>query len=163
MLFASLPLLAQEAEEAETKNRVVFSLGYTWIPQGAKLSESETGDGFFVPAVGFDYFRKVSDRLEVGMMWDWELDHYIIRNSELERERAMIFAAVASYELMEHWAVYAGLGGEFEKNENLMIWRLGTEYAIPMGHNWEFLPSFTFDIKEGYNSWNLAVGFGKRF
>ncbi|WP_200975303.1 hypothetical protein [Echinicola sp. 20G] len=164
-LFFVTPLMAQEEmeEEGETKNRVLFSLGYTWIPQGAELEEMEVGDGFFVPAVGFDYFRKIHERWEIGMMWDWELDHYIVISEELERERAMLFALVANYELTEKWAVFAGGGAEFEKNENLAIFRLGTEYAIEMQNNWEFVPALMFDFKKGYDTWSLSLGFCKKF
>lgn len=91
--------MAQEEEEPsenETLNRVVFSLGYTWIPQGDDLDQTESEGGYFVPAVGFDYFRKVHERWEIGVMWDWELEHYIIRNEDLERERSMLFALVAN-------------------------------------------------------------------
>ncbi|AGA77398.1 hypothetical protein [Echinicola vietnamensis] len=158
--------MAQEEEEPsenETLNRVVFSLGYTWIPQGDDLDQTESEGGYFVPAVGFDYFRKVHERWEIGVMWDWELEHYIIRNEDLERERSMLFALVANYELTERWALFGGGGIELEKHENLPVFRVGTEYAIDMGQQWELLPSFALDIKRGYNTWNLAVGFCKRF
>ncbi|AWW30843.1 hypothetical protein DN752_12295 [Echinicola strongylocentroti] len=153
----------RETEDTVLKNRVVFSLGYTWIPAANELSETEADGGFFVPTVGFDYFRKVHERWEVGIMWDWELDHYMVNGDELERERAMLFALVANYELMDHWAVFAGAGVEFEKHENLAVLRMGTEYAVEMGQDWEFVPSFALDIKKGYNTWSLAVGFCKRF
>ncbi|QDH78344.1 hypothetical protein FKX85_04535 [Echinicola soli] len=165
MFFGGQVMAQEEAEPAETAtlNRVVFSLGYTWIPQADDLDEAESDGGFFVPAIGFDYFRKVHERWEVGLMWDWELEHYIIRDENLERERSMLFALIANYELMEHWSVFGGGGIELEKHENLPVIRIGTEYSVEMGQQWEFIPSFALDIKKGYNTWNLAVGFCKRF
>ncbi|WP_246581585.1 hypothetical protein [Echinicola shivajiensis] len=153
----------ENKEEEELKNRVVFSLGYTWIPKGAELSESEAESGFFVPAVGFDYFRKIHEKFEIGMMWDWELDHYIVTGKELERERAMIFALVLTYSITEKWKAFTGGGAEFEKHENLGIFRLGTEYAFEMQRNWEFTPTLLFDIKKGYDTWGISLGFCKKF
>ncbi|GGF33272.1 hypothetical protein GCM10011339_21860 [Echinicola rosea] len=153
----------QPEEETTTLNRVVFSLGYTWIPQGDDLDDKESEGGFFVPAIGFDYFRKVHDRWEIGVMWDWELEHYIVREENLERERSMLFALIANYELMEHWAVFGGGGIELEKHENLPIFRIGTEYSVDIGQQWELIPTFALDIKKGFNTYNLAVGFCKRF
>ncbi|WP_226335142.1 hypothetical protein [Echinicola marina] len=156
---------AQEEAEKEDllKNRVVFSLGYTWIPKGASLGESESESGFFVPAVGFDYFRKIQENFEIGLMWDWELDHYIVTGRELERERAMIFAFVLTYGITERWKVLTGGGIELEKSENLGIYRLGTEYAFEMQRNWEFTPTLLFDMKKGYDTWAISLGFCKKF
>jgi len=147
----------------DPKNRAVFSLGYNFIPKGTKLGNREAEDGFFVPTVGFDYFRKLHARWEIGLMWDWELDHYFIKSEDLERERAMIFTLVGNFKLTEKWAVFAGLGPELEEHRNQAVFRIGTEYAMVMGNNWKFVPALSCDLKNGYSTWSASVGFGKFF
>jgi hypothetical protein len=146
----------------EAKHLISASLGYTFIPKADGLEASEAG-GFFVPSIGLDYFYILSHKWEFGIMVDVELDHYLIIDKELERENAIITALVSSYKPNPNWNLIGGLGMEFERNENLVVLRLGVERPIKLGNNWILGPSFLFDFKEEYDTWSLALAIGKEF
>ena len=165
-LFGLVPILhAQETEETkgkEAKNLITFSFGYTFVPKATSIGGTEP-NGIFVPSVGLDYFRKVAKRWEVGVMIDLELADYVIFEKNLERERALVIAAVATFMLTENINFFAGAGAELERNHNLFVMRLGTEYAFRFNKGWTLAPGFFYDIKEGYDTWSLALAFGKEF
>ena len=138
-----------------------LAFGYTYIPKGAALDASEA-EGFFVPSFGLDYFHLLDRRWELGIMLDWELDHYLIFEKELERERAFIATLTATHKLI-NWHLQGGLGVELEKNEHLVVLRLGLERPIHLGNRWVLGPAVYFDIKEGYDTWSLSVSIGKGF
>lgn len=159
-MLVSLFSFAQHHEENKSehhKNIFLLSFGYTHIPKGAEL-HSEESEGFFVPTVGLDYGRVVGKRWEIGVMLDWELDHYIISEKELEREKAFIAVAGVAYNPIAHLAIFTGAGIELEHNQHLFVFRLGTEYAIHLGHHWALAPAFYFDWKEDYDTYALSLG-----
>lgn len=146
---------AQEGEEP--KNVLLLSFGYTHIPSGAELEAADT-KSFFVPAIGIDYGHIVGKRWEIGIMLDIELDHYLIVKKELERENAFIAVAGVAYNPVGHLYVFGGVGVEIEKNQNLFVLRLGTEYAIHLSDHWALAPAFYFDWKEDYDTYALSLG-----
>lgn len=163
-------LLAQEEteeielnyEREEVKNIIVATFGYTYIPQ-ASPEEDETVDAHYVPTIGLDYFRRVHSRWEIGIMSDLELDSYFIPEQGLVRENAFIFTGMILFNVTSRWNVLAGGGMEFEKNEHLVVARIGTEYSQPLPKEW-FIPiGFMYDLKEEYNTWAISIGIGKEF
>ena len=165
-LFGLAPILyAQETEEvegSEGKNLITLSLGYTFIPKATSIGGTEP-NGLFVPSVGLDYFRKVAKKWEVGVMLDLELANYVIFEKNLERERALVVVAVTTFKATENINFFAGAGIELEKHHNLFVMRLGTEYAFKFNKGWSLAPGFFYDVKEGYDTWSLALAVGKEF
>ena len=94
-----------------------------------------------------------------------ETGNYLIEinREDLERENVLIIAAVAAYEVVPRWAIFAGAGVEIEKHHNFGLIRLGTDYEIPLKNNWDITPTFTFDHKIDYYSWEIVIAIGKRF
>ncbi|MEQ8713391.1 MAG: hypothetical protein RIC80_10255 [Cyclobacteriaceae bacterium] len=167
MLFCFSPLLlAQEEvaidEEEEGKNLIAATVGYTYIREAGELGATEA-DGFFVPTIGLDYFRKVHTKWEIGLMLDLELGQYLIIKKELERERAFIAAFAGAYKVTPNFQLVAGAGIELEKHKNLAILRLGAERQFNLGNEWRLGPAFFFDFKEGYDTWSLSLSLGKEF
>lgn len=160
-------LLAQEKIEEVVleeipKNIITVNFGYTYIPQ-ASSEEDETVDAHYVTTVGIDYLRRVHNRWEIGVIADVELDTYYMPEQEFFRENAFIFTGIALFNVTSRWNVLFGGGMEFEKNEHLVVARLGTEYAQPLPNEW-FIPfSFIYDLKEEYNTWAISIGIGKEF
>ncbi|MGB5318923.1 hypothetical protein, partial [Eudoraea sp.] len=60
------------------------------------------------------------------------------------------------------WGIVAGPGMEFEKNKNLFIVRIGTEYEFELGNDWGISPSLNYDFKEQYSTWDFSIGLSKK-
>ena len=153
---------AQESGEKETKHLLTGSFGYTFIPKATSIGGTEP-NGIFVPSIGLDYFYRVAPKWEIGTMIDLELGDYLIFEKDLEREKAMVVALIGTYKITKHFNLFAGGGIELERNHHLVVIRLGTEYAFYLNKGWLIAPGFFYDIKEGYDSWSLALAFGKEF
>ena len=107
LVLFNLSAFAREGHEenqSESKNALVLNFGYTHIPQGAELGSESTG-GFFVPSIGLDYGRVMGERWEIGIMLDYELDHYLIVEKDLERENAFIVVAGVGYNPIGHGSI----------------------------------------------------------
>jgi len=167
-LCLSFNIYAQEEEidkenSEEQKNQITLVLGYTHIPEA--FEEGEFNKSVFVPTIGIDYFRELNEKWFIGVVLDLELGNYLIgfNQEELERESALIIGALAGYEILENLSLMAGPGIEFEKNKNLFVFRVGTEYRFPLNNNWSILPSFNYDFKEEYSTWAINIGIAKKF
>ena len=148
--------------QIEPKNIALFTFGYTHIPKGSEL-DSEDANGFFVPAIGLDYIRRVSHKWRVGVMLDYELDHYLVVEKELERENAFIVVAGVGYNPIKHLFIFSGGGIEIEGNANLFVFRFGAEYGFHLKKQWVIAPAFFFDLKEGYDTYAISLGVGYIF
>lgn len=146
----------------ERKNIVMLSFGYSYVPEGAALDENQS-DGIFVPSIGIDYKRRISEKWALALFTDLELDHYLIIDKDFERERAFIAVLGANYEIAEGLGSFAGAGAEFEKNESLWILRLGIEYGFNLGKNWVMVPSIFCDWKEQYTTFSSSIGVSYKF
>jgi len=151
-----------EIEWKEARHFISLSFGYTYIPGGAEVGETEA-NGFLVPSIGLDYLYKITPRWEIGTMMDVELDHYLVVDKELERENAFIAAIIGLYKVTPRFSLFAGGGIEIEHNHNLAVLRVGADSPIPLGREWILAPTLIFDFKEGYDTWSMAVSIGKEF
>lgn len=145
------------------KHSLFFEFGYTHIPDG--YEELMDDQDIWVPTFGLAYLYYFSHKWSAGVMANLEMESYLINfnEEELKRDNVLILAAVAKFEVMRNWAVFAGLGIEIEEHHNFPVFRFGTEYNVPLPKNWFLAPVLTFDYKEEYTTWELAVGIGKRF
>ena len=165
-LFGIIPALAQEQSEErdqEKRHSLAFVFGYTHIPEATKDGKIE--EAVFVPTIGLDYFYEFSEKWFVGGVFDMELGRYEVdyEDDEISREIAVILGALVGHEVLPGWAILSGPGLEFEKNKNLFILRLGTEYTFELRNDWELFPNFTYDFKKEYSSYALGLGLKKRF
>ena len=149
-------------QEKHARHLVAAGFGFTFVPVAAEIGTSQAS-GLFVPSVGLDYMFHLAKRWEIGLMLDYELDHYMIVDSQVERERAFLAALVGMYKISEHWGVFTGGGIEIEPHEHLAVFRLGTEYSIDLKKNWLLIPKFYFDLKKNYDTWSLQLSIGKKF
>jgi hypothetical protein len=161
-----IPAIAQEKteeNEQEKRHSLAFVFGYTHIPAATKDGKKE--DAVFVPTIGLDYFYLLNEKWTVGGVFDMELSKYEVafENDEITREIAIVLGALVGYEVLPHWGILAGPGIEFEKNKNLFVFRLCTEYTFEIGDDWGLFPSFTYDFKKEYSSYAFGVGIKKRF
>lgn len=160
---ALLSMLGLQAQESEARNFIIASFGYTYIPGGAALEEEVVEDGFFVPTIGFDYVREVSERWMLGLMVDVELGQYLVLEKNLERENATLFVFTGKYEFLEHWGLIGGGGLEVDSHNSLAIFRFGLERHFELENGWEIGIPFVLDYKRGYDTWALSVALAKKF
>ncbi|MFD1294624.1 hypothetical protein ACFQ5N_12335 [Lutibacter holmesii] len=174
ILFVSTTMLAQHSEDishneeehtiSHGKNKIAIDYGIDHIKEGFEHGDVNEEEGHWVSSIGIDYYREISEKWEVGVKLDIQLGHYIIPHKDnLERENAFLVLAVGAYEVLPKWGVFAGAGMEFEKNENLAVVRVGTEYSFHVAQDWSIPVGFFWDIKEGYNVYAFTVGIAKHF
>lgn len=154
----------QEGEAKELKkNLLTGAFGYTYIPKAAFPEDKDT-KGILVPSIGLDYFRRINKNWEIGTMIDLELANYLIVDRDLNRDKAMVITAICAYSFDAPWTIYGGGGIELEKHENLAVIRMGGEYVFSLKNDWVIAPGFFYDFKGGsYDTWSIAVAFGKEF
>ncbi len=175
LLFLLLPLIftanifSQDSTNTKKResrsNTVAFSPGVTFIPAGT--NEDMSTSGVTVPTIGFDYFRRVHQNWQVGLMIDIELGKYGVpkKYDDLKRHNALLLAAVSTFTIPNtNINIYGGFGMEFEKHEHLTLLRVGVEYTINIGETgWVLGPNAFMDYKDHYETWAVAVALGKEF
>jgi len=144
------------------RQNVAASFGFSFIPSAQNMGTSQA-NGLFVPSVGLDYSLRVARRWGLGLQANYELVHYMIVDSQVERDHAFQLALVGRYHVARNWTLFAGGGVELEPHQHLGLLRLGTEYSIGLGEHWELTPEFYFDFKENYDTWSLELGIGRKF
>jgi hypothetical protein len=169
MCFSSVALAQHHEKEPsehvfknQRKNIFMLSFGYTYVPVGSALHHHES-DGIFVPSIGVDYKRRLSEKWALSLFTDWELDHYLLSDKEFSRDRAFIAVLGGSYEIGEGIGVFGGVGREFEGNHNLWVLRLGLECGFELGKRWIIVPSVFYDWKEFYSTYSLSIGVSYKF
>lgn len=145
------------------KHRLAIEGGYTFVPDAF---EEEPGDqSIWIPTFGIEYLYRINHKWGAALTASMETGNYLIefQREDLERENVLIIAAVAAYEVLPRWAVFAGPGIEIEKHHNFGLIRFGTDYEIPLGNNWDITPTFTLDHKIDYYSYEFVIAIGKKF
>ncbi|HAI16680.1 MAG: hypothetical protein CMP05_05590 [Xanthomarina sp.] len=85
-------------------------------------------------------------------------------NNMVERSSPIAPANVSFYKFCNNFSALLGLGGEFSKEENFALLRLGIEYGYPFHENWELVSNIANDIKfSAYNSFSLGIGVAQKF
>jgi hypothetical protein len=161
-------LLVSHAQETGPEHHRVYrhhaglGFGFTFIPLAGDLGTTQAS-GLFVPSVGLDYFFRFAKKWEAGLMLDYELDHYMIVDKQIERDNAFLATLIGKYTIGRYWKVFAGGGIELEPHDHLAVLRLGTEYTIEIGEHWALVPIFYFDFKENYDTWSLQLSIARSF
>lgn len=155
--------------ETLKKHRLAVEFGYTHVPDGFEEvhseSEEQANGSVWVPTFGIEYLYRFNHKWSAALTVSMEAGNYLItyNREDLQRENVLIIAAVADYEILPRWSVFAGGGMEIEKNQNFGLVRLGTAYSFPLKKNWDIAPTVSFDHKIGYYSYEFVVAIGKSF
>ncbi len=161
--WALLVVAAQEEPNPHLKRSTVSAgFGFTFIKVAGGVAGTEAS-GLFVPSLGLDYYFKIHKRWAIGLMANYELDHYYVLDGQVERDNALLLNLVGMFDITEHWGVFIGGGIEIEPHDHLGVFRLGTLYTIDLKKNWALIPKFHFDFKENYDTWSLQLSVGKKF
>ncbi len=172
MLFFTLNLLqAQRGAVAHTshheaaqpwpKFRAALLLGHTLV------SGKQAEGSFFIPSWGLDLEYWPSDRWGLGLHNDIELETFVLigpEGEDIERINPLVLTLDALWQFQPGWIISFGPGIEIESSENYPLLRFGLEYEIAFGKHFDVSPTIFYDQRlDGYHTWSIALGIGKRF
>ena len=170
--FATLLTITASAQEPEKKEEEVsqkgthrFSIvvGHSHLNQGIQ-DNGKTG-WRAIPSTGIDYDYWIGDHWAIGLHTDIMIEDFEVEDHDhavIERSKPLATVGVAIFKPKEHVSFIAGMGGEFAKEENFALTRLGIETGWEMKNNWEFGISLLYDIKwSGYDTWVFGFGISK--
>ena len=160
LTFASFILMiitatAQEPEKKEEEevsqkgtHRLSLVLGHSHLSEG--IQDNGKKGWKTIPSTGIDYDYWISNHWAIGVQTDIMIEDFEVEDHDqevIERSKPLATVAVAIFKPKEHVSFIAGMGGEFAKEENFALTRLGIETGWEMKNNWEFGISLLYDIK----------------
>ncbi len=125
-----------------------------------------------LPAWGIDYTFQFHEKWAIGLHTDFVIEKFKVEkvyandedNETVERSYPVAPALMGIYKPNEHWSFLLGFGGEFAKEENYFLTRVGTEYGYELPKNWEIFGTLSYDLKwNAYDSWGIGLGIAKNF
>jgi len=162
LLFSMADAMCQNQQESYTRHRAEIGFGFTFIPLAGELEDTDAR-GLFIPAVRLDYFYRMLPRWEIGFMGNYEIDHYMIVDEQIEIDHAVVLALVGMFKITDHWGVFTGGGAEILPQLTRGIFRLGTEYTIDLKKNFALVPKLFLDFRGNYLTWSAALTIAKKF
>ena len=169
-IFIANSVTSQETLDKEKKEEALKGTHRLTLVLGhSHLSEGIQGNGKkgwkVIPSTGFDYDYWISNHWALGVQNDVMIENFEVEdhgNTVIERSKPFSSVAVAIFKPKEHVSFIAGMGGEFAKEENFAVTRLGIETSWEMKNNWEFGISLLYDIKwNAYDTWVFGFGISK--
>ena len=152
---------ATVGEDPWPRFRAAVVIGHTLIPVEA------TRDHIFIPSWGLDAEYWHSSRWGVGLHADIEIESFIILaagGEEVERVNPVVLTLDGLYRLDNGLVFVFGPGLERERSKAYALFRLGLEYEIPIAHHFDLAPTVFYDRRlDGYTTWTVGLGVGKRF
>lgn len=174
--FAGLHVAqAQEHKEGghdKEPFHIVHSLGINIGHANAFSGVDPVGGGrktLVLPYWGIDYTVHLSPKFALGLHTDlivetFEVEKDINGSSAevIERTKPIAPALMGLYSPNERWSFGLGMGAEFAKEDNLLLNRLGVEYAAPIRGGWEVFGILQYDIRwDAYDTWTIGLGIAK--
>lgn len=145
--------------------RIALAMSQSYVPE-IKLEE-EKSTAQFIPTDGIEIQYFFSEKFSAKWINEVEFQTYSIIGKDGEhrvRENAFLTAVVLGYEVYDKLGIFAGGGYEFEKNEDLWVARVGTEYEFELPGEWDITPAFIFDVKaESHTAYTFSLTIGKKF
>ncbi len=168
--FCSLVLHAQVDEHGEEPfkphHAISLLLSHTHTAQGIEDGKKKW---LTLPSWALDYNYFFSKQWAVGLHNDmivetFKIEEHETNNEAVERTRPIATVAVVNFKPGKHFLFQMGAGGEFAKEGNYFLNRIGLEYALELQHAWELASNLTWDLKwNAYNSFSFGVGVSKAF
>lgn len=171
-LLIAFQTFAQETKEKNGNESKKGTQQLSLFISHSHITEGESADGrkewVVVPSWGLDYNYWLSSHWAVGLHGDMMLESFKVKGEEkgsaVERNRPIAIVPVAVFKPKEHSSFIAGLGKEFAPEGDLTLMRLGYEYGLEIGGQWEFCAGITYDLKFNvYDTWTFGLGISKSF
>ena len=167
-IFLISAVTAQESEKKEEvvqkgTHRFTLVLGHSHLSEG--IQDNGKKGWKAVPSTGIDYDYWLGNHWALGVQTDVMIETFEVEDHDhtvIERSKPLSTVAVAVFKPKEHVSFIAGMGGEFAKEGNFALTRLGIETGWEMKNNWEFGVSLLYDIKwSAYDTWVFGFGISK--
>lgn len=163
--FISSIALGQETEHESLnkKNGLTMLLGHTYVRKAVVDGEKSW---LILPSIVLDYNYSLSQNWKIGWHNDLILENFVVERfgerPEIERKKPLASTIVAGFKPGKHFTYEFGFGGEFEKEENFFLTRVGVEYSLEIKEGMEFITNFVYDFKwNAYDSFSIGVGLSK--
>ena len=169
LMFAIITSSFSQESEGKKENFKPYHsisglLSHTMIKDGIRDGKTEW---IAFPSFAFDYNYVFSPKWRIGLHNDLIFEDFIVENkegNELERSEPFASVLVGGFKPGKHFTFEAGMGYEFAKEEDLFLTRIGTEYAVELPNEWEFIVNLVYDMKwNAYDSFAFGVGVSKSF
>lgn len=163
LFLCSLELIAQNHHETirEHKFRAAVLMGHTLV------SLDHSDDHLFIPSWGLDVEYWPLKKWGLGLHSDIELESFIIINGDneaVERINPLVMTLDVLYRPWKGLVLGAGPGIELEQSDHYELFRVSLEYEVELGNHFDFCPSIFYDQRfDGYSTFSIALGVGKRF
>ena len=169
-IFIATSVSSQENIDKEIKeetlkgaHRLTLMLGHSHLSEGIQADGKKGWK--VIPSTGFDYDYWIGEHWALGLHNDVMIEDFEVEdhgNTVLERSKPFSSVVVAIFKPKKHLSFLAGMGGEFAKEENFAVTRVGIETGWEMKNHWEFGISLLYDIKwNAYDTWVFGFGISK--
>ena len=178
ILFLSLlPVFSNETiaqniedETVRPHHQLGIAINHAHVFEGR--NDNENKKVLNLPAWAIDYTYHFTEKWAIGLHNDIIIEKFKVeKNLEsgedketVERSYPIAPAIMGIYKINGHWSFLLGMGGEFAKEENFILSRVGAEYGYEIHNGWEVFGTFSYDVKwSAYDSWGLGLGISKSF
>jgi hypothetical protein len=163
LLIIGSTVFAQEEASKPHKQKIRAAI----LMANSHVPNSVNGDKkiFLIPTWGFDVDYFFHPKWSVALQGDVKVQSFEVEDEGvlLERSFPVTIAGVIHFHALRHWSFFAGPGYELEKNENLFLVKLGTEYSFEITEDFEIALNLAYENKEEvYNSWTFGVSLNKK-
>ena len=178
LLFSLISILTNKSIAQENEDKEVFkphhqigiSINHVHVFEGR--DDEGNREVLSLPAWGVDYTFQFHKNWAIGLHTDFVIEKFKVEkvyandedNETVERSYPIAPALMGIYKPSESWSFLLGFGGEFAKEENYFLTRVGAEYGYELPKNWEIFGTFSYDLKwNAYDSWGIGLGIAKNF
>ncbi len=156
-------------EKFHPKHSISLTIGHEHVFNGR--DENGKKNTLILPFWGIDYNFQFAPKFAIGLHTDLIVESFEVeKNLEsgteevVERTRPIAPAVMGFYKPTKHWNFGLGIGGEFAKEENYLLARLGIEYGAEIGKEWEVFGGVQYDFRwKAYDTWTIGLGIAKGF
>lgn len=168
LLLGSTTVFAQEVaseKKEESHHQIEFSLTHVNIFNGFN---SEGGKWVSLPGFGIDYDYKFGEKWSLGLHTDIIVEKFAVEENlgddkMIERSYPIAPAVMVSRKFGHHIIMF-GAGGEFAKEDNLFLNRIGYKYEVEVSKKWGIGAALNYDFRwNAYDSYTLGLGISRNF
>jgi len=141
--------------------RAAVLIGHTYFP-------TEQGEHLYIPSFGLDLEYWWSQHWGIGLHNDIEVENFEIisanREVGIERSYPLVSTLDILYKPWKELVLLMGPGIEADNEQTFGLVRFGMEYEWMITKKWDVSPSIFYDTRfEAFDSWSIALGFGRHF
>ena len=120
----------------------------------------------FLPSLSIDYDIWFHEKFGILLMNEFVLNNFEVKDANgdsFKRESIMINTLGLGFRPIRMLDLYIGGGWETDLSNGVShnIFRVGTEYAIPIRKNWATVLALAGDFRDHYSSVSFEIGFAK--